>query len=135
MGDGVLAYFGFPRAHEDDAERAVRAGLDLPGAVADIRTTVNLQVRLGIATGPVVVGDLIGEGASQESAVVGETPNLAARIQGTAAPGTVALAAGTRRLLGRHITLKALGNLNQGAPVANAEDVSPTASESEETQP
>ncbi len=83
MGDGVLVYFGYPQAHEDDAERAVRAGLELVGAVGALKTHVPLQTRVGIATGLVVVGDLIGSGASQEQAIVGETPNLAARLQGT----------------------------------------------------
>src|SRR6476646_2394615 len=77
MGDGVLIYFGYPQAHEDDAERAVRAGLDLVAAVGALKTHATLQTRVGIATGLVVVGDLIGSGASQEQAIVGETPNLA----------------------------------------------------------
>ena len=81
MGDGVLVYFGYPQAHEDDAERAVRAGLELVSAVTALKTRVVLQARVGIATGLVVVGDLIGSGASQEQAIVGETPNLAARLQ------------------------------------------------------
>ena len=81
MGDGVLIYFGYPQAHEDDAERAVRAGLELVAAVGDLKTHAALQTRVGIATGLVVVGDLIGSGASQEQAIVGETPNLAARLQ------------------------------------------------------
>jgi class 3 adenylate cyclase len=87
MGDGVLAYFGFPRAHEDDAERAVRAGLEIEAAVTRLETrgTEPLAVRIGIATGLVVVGDLVGEGSAQEQAVVGETPNLAARLQALAA--------------------------------------------------
>src|SRR6202041_2025998 len=87
MGDGVLIYFGYPQAHEDDAERAVRAGLGAIDAVGrlDIKST-ELQARVGIATGLVVVGDLIGEGSAQEQAVVGETPNLAARLQTLAAP-------------------------------------------------
>jgi class 3 adenylate cyclase len=91
MGDGVLAYFGWPRAHEDDAERAVRAGLAIVRAVAPLETPTKegLAVRIGIATGIVVVGDLVGEGAAQEEAVVGETPNLAARLQEIAAAGTV----------------------------------------------
>ena len=78
MGDGVLAYFGYPRAHEDDAERAVRAGLEIEAAVTSLKTrgTERLAVRIGIATGLVVVGDLVGEGSAQEQAVVGETPNL-----------------------------------------------------------
>ena len=100
MGDGVLAYFGWPQAHEDDAERAVRAGLALVEAVrpATARPVLRLQARVGIATGLVVVGDLIGEGAAQEQAVVGETPNLAARLQALAMPGTVVIAAATQRL-------------------------------------
>jgi class 3 adenylate cyclase len=100
MGDGVLAYFGYPQAHEHDAERAVRAGLDLVEAVPQLSTnTVSpLQARVGIATGLVVVGDLIGRGAALEQAVVGETPNLAARLQALAEPGTVVIAASTRRL-------------------------------------
>jgi class 3 adenylate cyclase len=80
MGDGVLVYFGYPQAHEDDAEQAVRAGLDLVAAVTSLKTHTALQTRVGIATGLVVVGDLIGSGASQEQAIVGETPNLAARL-------------------------------------------------------
>jgi len=101
MGDGVLVYFGYPRAHEDDAERAVRAGLRVIGAVGrlDVRS-VNLQARVGIATGLVIVGDLIGEGSAQEQSVVGETPNLAARLQALAEPDAVVIAAGTRRLVG-----------------------------------
>jgi class 3 adenylate cyclase len=89
MGDGVLAYFGFPQAHEDDAEQALRAGLALVDAVANLKTDVGteLQVRIGIATGMVVVGDLVGEGAAKEQAVIGETPNLAARLQAFAEPG------------------------------------------------
>ena len=82
MGDGVLVYFGYPQAHEDDAEQAVRAGLDLVAAVTSVKTHTALQTRVGVATGLVVVGDLIGSGASQEQAIVGETPNLAARLQG-----------------------------------------------------
>src|SRR3984893_13239444 len=104
MGDGVLVYFGYPHAHEDDAERAVRAGLALVetiGATAlPLPGELKLQMRVGIATGLVVVGDLIGSGAAQEEAVVGETPNLAARLQGLAAPNTVVIAADTRRLTG-----------------------------------
>jgi class 3 adenylate cyclase/predicted ATPase len=102
MGDGVLAYFGYPRADEHDAERAVRAGLALVDAVSRLDTPPRapLQVRIGIATGLVVVGDLIGQGASQEQAVVGETPNLAARLQALAKPGTVVIAPGTQRLTG-----------------------------------
>ncbi|MFB9268525.1 AAA family ATPase [Bradyrhizobium erythrophlei] len=100
MGDGVLAYFGFPRAHEDDAEQAIRAGLLLVDAVANLKTDIGttLQVRVGIATGMVVVGDLIGEGAAKEQEVIGETPNLAARLQALALPGTVLICESTRRL-------------------------------------
>jgi len=100
MGDGVLAYFGFPQAHEDDAEQAIRAGLALVGAVANLKTDIGtaLQVRVGIATGMVVVGDLIGEGAAKEREVIGETPNLAARLQALAMPGTVLICESTRRL-------------------------------------
>ena len=89
MGDGVLAYFGYPQAHEDDAEQATRAGLALVDAVANLHTDIGteLQVRVGIATGMVVVGDLIGEGAAMEQAVIGETPNLAGRLQTFAKPG------------------------------------------------
>ena len=100
MGDGVLIYFGYPQAHEDDAERAVRAGLELIAAVAALKSTVALQTRVGIATGLVVVGDLIGSGASQEQAIVGETPNLAARLQGAAGPNSVVIAESTRKLVG-----------------------------------
>ena len=100
MGDGVLVYFGYPQAHEDDAERAVRAGLDLVAAVGALKTHAPLQTRIGIATGLVVVGDLIGSGASQEEAIVGETPNLAARLQGIAEPNGVVIAESTRKLVG-----------------------------------
>jgi class 3 adenylate cyclase len=111
MGDGVLAYFGYPQAHEDDAERAVRAGLALVEAVPKLATAAGspLQVRVGIATGLVVVGDLIGRGAAQEQAVVGETPNLAARLQGIAEPDTVVIAESTRKLLGNLFELRDLG--------------------------
>ena len=111
MGDGVLAYFGYPRAHEHDAEHAVQAGLALVEAAPQLTTAagVPLQVRVGIATGLVVVGDLIGAGAAQEQAVVGETPNLAARLQALAEPGAVVIADGTRRLLGNLFELKDLG--------------------------
>jgi class 3 adenylate cyclase len=102
MGDGVLAYFGCPRAHEDEAERAIRAGLAVTQAMSCLRTPAAkpLQTRIGIATGLVVVGDLIGTGASQEEAVVGDTPNLAARLQAVAEPNAVVVADGTRRLVG-----------------------------------
>ena len=94
MGDGVLAYFGYPQAHEDDAEQAVRAGLALIEAVDASASPQRLQVRIGIATGLVVVGDLIGSGSAQEQAVVGETPNLAARLQVLAEPNTIVIAKG-----------------------------------------
>ena len=100
MGDGVLIYFGYPKAHEDDAERAVRAGLELVVAVGGLKTHAPLQTRVGIATGLVVVGDLIGSGASQEQAIVGETPNLAARLQGIAEPNSMVIADSTRKLVG-----------------------------------
>ncbi len=110
MGDGVLAYFGYPRAHEDDAERAVRAGLGVIDAVGrlDVKS-VTLQARVGIATGLVVVGDLIGEGSAQEQAVVGETPNLAARLQALATPASLAVAASTRQQIGELFDLEDLG--------------------------
>src|SRR6266404_6127744 len=110
-GDGILAYFGYPIAHEDDAERTVRAGLDIIAAVARLETRAAepLAVRIGIATGLVVVGDLSREGALREHAVVGETPNLAARLQALAEPGTIAVAASTRRLLGDLFRLRDLG--------------------------
>jgi class 3 adenylate cyclase/tetratricopeptide (TPR) repeat protein len=109
MGDGVLVYFGYPQAHEDDPERAVRAGLDLVAAVGGLKTHAPLQTRVGIATGLVVVGDLIGSGASQEQAVVGETPNLAARLQGIAEPNAVVIAESTRKLLGNLFEFDDLG--------------------------
>jgi class 3 adenylate cyclase/tetratricopeptide (TPR) repeat protein len=100
MGDGVLVYFGYPEAHEDDAERAVRAGLAVIDAVGRLAAPEQLNVRLGIASGLVVVGDLIGAGAAQERGVVGETPNLAARLQALAQPGTILIAESTRRQIG-----------------------------------
>src|SRR6516162_3212816 len=111
MGDGVLVYFGYPRAHEDDAERAVRAGLEIAAAVTSLETrgTERLAVRIGIATGLVVVGDLVGEGSAQEQAVVGETPNLAARLQALAQPEQIVLAGATRRLVGDLFRLTDLG--------------------------
>jgi class 3 adenylate cyclase/tetratricopeptide (TPR) repeat protein len=110
-GDGILAYFGYPVAHEDDAERTVRAGLDIIATVARLETRAAepLAVRIGIATGVVVIGDLSREGALREHAVVGDTPNLAARLQALAAPGTVVVAASTRRLLGDLFHLRDLG--------------------------
>ena len=110
MGDGVLVYFGYPQAHEDDAERAVLAGLQLVAALGDLKTTrVPLQTRVGIATGLVVVGDLIGSGEAQERGIVGETPNLAARLQGLAEPNRVVIAESTRKLLGNLFELERLG--------------------------
>ncbi|MEP1207666.1 MAG: adenylate/guanylate cyclase domain-containing protein [Rhizobiaceae bacterium] len=113
MGDGVLCYFGWPSAHEDDAKRAARAGLEIASTI-DGTTAPNgqkLGVRIGIATGVVVVGDLIGEGAAQEEAVVGDTPNLAARLQGVAEPGQIVVSATTRQLLGHDFDLKTLSPL------------------------
>ena len=111
MGDGILAYFGFPHAHEDDAERAVRAGMEIASVVSALQTRANekLQVRIGIATGLVVVGDLVGHGAAQEQAVVGDTPNLAARLQALAEPDSVVVAGATRRLLHDRFRLRDLG--------------------------
>jgi class 3 adenylate cyclase/predicted ATPase len=109
MGDGVLIYFGYPQAHEDDAERAVRAGLELIAAVTALKSPVPLQTRVGIATGLVVVGDLIGSGEAQERGIVGETPNLAARLQGIAEPNMVIIAESSRRLLGNLFELQDLG--------------------------
>ena len=111
LGDGALIYFGYPRAHEDDAERAVRAGLALAPAVRVLRNAyaMPLEIRVGIATGLVVVGELTGEGEARERGVVGETPNLAARLQGVAEPGQVVVSESTRRLLGGTFELEALG--------------------------
>jgi predicted ATPase/class 3 adenylate cyclase len=111
MGDGVLAYFGYPRAHEDEAERAVRAGLAAADAVHALKFAPEgpLTARVGIATGPVVVGELIGEGAAREETVVGDTPNLAARLQTLANPGTVVISARTRQLIGGLFELAELG--------------------------
>jgi class 3 adenylate cyclase len=109
MGDGVLVYFGYPQAHEDDAERAVRGGLELISAVSALNASSPLHTRIGIATGLVVVGDLIGSGESQERGIVGETPNLAARLQGVAEPNTVVIAESTRKLLGSLFELQHLG--------------------------
>ena len=111
MGDGMLAYFGYPQAHEDDAERAVRAGLALVAQVSQLLLPCGevLRVRVGIGTGLVIVGDTIGEGSAQEQAVVGETPNVAARLQSVAAPNTVVVAGSTRRLLGGMFMCQDLG--------------------------
>src|SRR5215469_6523879 len=110
-GDGILAYFGYPRVHEDDAERTVRAGLDIIAAIARLETPAAepLAVRIGIATGLVVVGDLSRECALWEHALVGDTPNIAARLQALAEPGMVVVAASTRRLLGDLFRLRDLG--------------------------
>src|SRR6184192_1586415 len=92
-GDGILAYFGYPLAHEDDAERAVRAGLDIIAAIRPLETQEErVQVRIAIASGLVVVGDLVSGGASEEQAMVGDTPNVAARLQSLAEPGAVVVA-------------------------------------------
>ena len=133
MGDGVLMYFGYPQAHEDDAERAVRAGLELVAAVGALKTHAPLQTRIGIATGLVVVGDLIGSGASQEQAIVGETPNLAARLQGVAEPNSVVIAESTRKLVGNLFELEDLGEQNLkgiAAPVRAWTAIRPSAVES-----
>jgi len=106
LGDGVLIYFGYPVAHEDDAERAVRAGLAVIDAVATLAVPEPIQVRVGAATGLVVVGDLIGSGQAQERGIIGETPNLAARLQGIAEPNTVVIAETTRSLLGNIFELR-----------------------------
>src|SRR5215471_19320692 len=109
MGDGVLIYFGYPEAHEDDAERAVRAALAVIEAVGSLAAPEPLSVRLGVASGLVVVGDLIGEGAAQERGVVGEMPNLAARLQALAQPGTLVIAESTRRQIGALFEIEDLG--------------------------
>jgi class 3 adenylate cyclase len=109
MGDGVLVYFGYPEAHEDDPERAVRAALELVAAVASLETYSPLQTRVGIASGLVVVGDLIGSGASQEQAIVGKTPNLAARLQSLAQQNMVVIAESTHKLLGDLFEYQDLG--------------------------
>ena len=109
MGDGIVVYFGYPQAHEDDAERAVRAGLELITAVTALKSRASLQTRVGIATGVVVVGDLLSSGETQERGMVGKTPNLAARLQGIAEPNSVVICDSTRRLLGNLFELKDLG--------------------------
>ena len=111
MGDGVLVYFGYPQAHEDDAERAVRSGLALIEGVGKLGSVEPLQVRIGIGTGLVVVGDLVGSGEAQERGVVGETPNLTARLQAEATPGTMAIDQTTRRLLGGLFEYRDLGHI------------------------
>ncbi len=120
MGDGIMVYFGYPRAHEDDAERAVRAGLGVVDAVARLKPDlgpnkqVRLAVRVGISTGLVVVGDLIGEGIAEEKAVVGETPNLAARLQTFAQPNSVIVGRRTHELVGRRFEYEDLGEQELG---------------------
>jgi class 3 adenylate cyclase len=118
MGDGILVYFGYPQAHEDDAERAVRAGLAIVRSMAKLNAEIGKRYevvlavrvgRVGVATGSVVVGDIVGEGAAEEAAVVGETPNLAARMQGVAEPNQVVVASVTRRLLGALFEYEHLG--------------------------
>ena len=109
MGDGIVVYFGYPQAHEDDAERAVRAGLELITAVTALKSRASLQTRVGIATGVVVVGDLLSSGETQERGMIGKTPNLAARLQGIAEPNSVVICDSTRRLLGNLFELKDLG--------------------------
>jgi class 3 adenylate cyclase len=123
LGDGVLVYFGWPAAHEDDAERAVRAGLQLVDAVGRLApgAEVRLQARVGVATGHVVVGDLTSQDVSDRDSVSGETPNLAARLQTQAEPGTVVIAASTRRLVGGLFELADLGPLRlKGFPETRA---------------
>jgi len=111
MGDGVLAYFGYPRAHEDDPERAIRAGLELTGSIQSVDTPAGtgLKIRVGIATGEAVVGELPGRGEAEEWAVLGETPNLAARLQAIADPSSVVIAEATRRLVGGLFDCRDLG--------------------------
>ena len=109
MGDGVLIYFGYPEAHEHDAEHAVRAGLEVITGVTALKSPVPLQTRVGLATGMVVVGDLIGSGEAQERGIIGETPNLAARLQGIAQPNSVVIAESTRKLVGNLFELVDLG--------------------------
>jgi class 3 adenylate cyclase/predicted ATPase len=109
LSQGVLVYFGYPQAHEDDAERAVRAGLELIAAMVGLEARASVQTRVGIATGLVVVGDLIGSGEAQERGIVGDTPNLASRLPGIAEPNKVIIAEGTRRLIGNLFELEDLG--------------------------
>jgi class 3 adenylate cyclase/tetratricopeptide (TPR) repeat protein len=133
MGDGALSYFGYPEAHEDDAERAVRTGLALADRVARLKTHARLESRIGVATGLVVVGDLIGQGEAQERGIVGETPNLAARMQELAPPGGVVIVEGTRRLIGNLFELRDLGAVavkGFAAPVAVWQALRPSAVES-----
>ena len=119
LGDGVHVYFGYPAAHEHDAEQAVRAGLAILDAVGTLKASsgVTLQARVGIATGLVVVGEQLGTGDTRQRVAIGETPNLAAQLQAVAAPGEVVIAASTRRLVGRMFDCRALGaNELKGLP-------------------
>ena len=113
MGDGILAYYGYPRAHEDDAERAVRSGLDIIGVVHKLKTRAPeaLKVRIGIGTGLVLVGDLIGSGEAQERGVIGETPNLAARLQSLATPNSIVIGPTTRRIVADLFEYQDLGRI------------------------
>ncbi|HKM73561.1 MAG TPA: AAA family ATPase [Stellaceae bacterium] len=127
MGDGVLVYFGYPQAHEDDAERAVRAGLDIAAAMPAMRTIDGLELgcRIGIASGVVVVGDSISVGAAAELSVLGESPNLAARLQAAAPRNGVIIAASTRALVGNLFDLRpieplALKGFGAGVPAWRA---------------
>ncbi|MBR0724854.1 adenylate/guanylate cyclase domain-containing protein [Bradyrhizobium manausense] len=135
VGDGILVYFGYPRAHEDDAERAVRAGLDIISAIRQLETGAGerVELRIAVATGLVVVGDLISGDASEEHATIGDTPNLAARLQSLAEPGVVVVASSTRRLLGDLFTFRNLGRREVkgiGEPIAVWAVEGATASES-----
>ena len=120
VGDGVLIYFGWPEARETDAERAVRAGLAVAAAVSAAPVSGEpLQVRVGIATGLVVIGEPIGSGDSRQQTAVGETPNLAARLQGLAGPDQVVIDAATRRQIGGLFECQDLGTVElKGLPVA-----------------
>ena len=119
MGDGVLAYFGYPQAHEDDAERAIRASLATVEEVRRVASPEALQVRIGLATGLAVVGDLLGSGAAQEQAVIGETPNLAARLQAVAGPDEIVIPENTRRLVGNLFEYENLGEIEvKGLPAS-----------------
>ena len=121
LGDGVLAYFGYPQAHEDDAERAIRAGLDLVDAIGRLSLAVPLAARVGISTGEVVAGDLVGERSAEQQAVVGETPNRAARLQALAEPGSVVIGPHTRALVGRLFDYADLGaHADQGLPASRS---------------
>jgi class 3 adenylate cyclase len=114
LGDGVLAYFGYPQADEDDAERAICAGLALVASVTglDAGPGLRLRARIGIATGLVIVGDLIGDGPSRQCEVVGETANLASRLQVLAEPDTVVIDGSTRSLVGGLFEYLALGSVS-----------------------